>query len=325
MILAVGVAAGQILGGLLVTAHLLAAAWRPALLLNVPIGVPLLAVSRRLLPPMAPVDEQRLDLAGAGLLAAAMLALVVPLSFGRSYGWPLWAWLCLAACVLVASAFVRHERLRDRDPLVDLELLRTPAVAAGVIAVLLVMSCYAGFLVSLTLYLQGSLGFSPLHAGATFAIYAAGFATASLTWTRAGPGTRARLPVLGPLVMGIGLLAIGLVVGGRGWSPTLTTPLLFAGGVGHAWGFSPLTNRLAAAVRQAQAAQLSGLILTGSLVGQVLGVAAFVAVYLSVTAQGSAHALVVTTCTLACALVATAAFAFRTVALGTESALGRSP
>jgi MFS family permease len=59
MILAVGVAAGQILGGLLVTADLLAAAWRPALLLNVLIGAPLLLVSRRALPPMAPSTEQR--------------------------------------------------------------------------------------------------------------------------------------------------------------------------------------------------------------------------------------------------------------------------
>jgi predicted MFS family arabinose efflux permease len=321
MILAVGVAAGQILGGLLVTAHLLTAAWRPALLLNAPIGAPLLAASRRVLPQMAPVDDERLDLTGAGLLAAAMLALVVPLSFGRAYGWPLWAWLSFAACALVAWSFVRHERRfhrRGSDPLLDLRLLGTPRVAAGVIAVLLVMSCYAGFLVSLTLHLQGGLGFSPLHAGATFAVYAAGFATASLTWTRFGPTTRARLPVLGPLVMGAALLGIGLVAGGQEWSPALTTPLLFAAGLGHACGFSPLTNRLTGAVRQAQAAQLSGLILTASLVGQVLGVAAFVGVYLSAAARGSPHALAVTTWALACVLALTAGFAFRATAVGRE-------
>jgi MFS family permease len=183
-ILAVGVAAGQVLGGLLVTAHLLTAAWRPALLLNAVIGGPLLLASRRVLPRMAALDDQRIDFAGAGLLAAAMLALVVPLSFGRDYGWPAWSWTSFTACALAAASFVVHERrLRRRgsDPLFDLGLLRAPRVAAGVIAVLLVMSCYAGFLVSLTLYLQAGLGFTPLHAGATFAIYAGGFATASLT------------------------------------------------------------------------------------------------------------------------------------------------
>lgn len=314
MILAVGVAAGQVLGGLLVTAHLLTAAWRPALLLNAAIGGPLLLASRRVMPRMAAVDDQRIDFAGAGLLAVAMLAFVVPLSFGRDYGWPAWSWTCLAACALAAMSFVVHERrLRRRgsDPLFDLGLLRTPRVAAGVIAVLLVMSCYAGFLVSLTLYLQAGLGFTPLHAGATFAIYAGGFATASLTWTRAGAATRRRLPIFGPFVMGTALLGIGLSVSGYQWSLTLTTPLLFAAGLGHAYGFSPLADRLAGAARQAQAAHLSGLILTASLVGQVVGIAGFVGVYLSVAAQGSAHALAVTTWLLFGVLALTAAFAFR--------------
>jgi Major Facilitator Superfamily len=313
MILAVGVAAGQILGGLLVTADLLTAAWRPALLLNVPIGTPLLLAARRVLPPMAPAKKQRLDFVGAGLLAAAMLALVVPLSFGREYGWPAWSWTCFAACAFAASSFVVHERrLRRRasNPLFDLGLLRTRRVAAGAMSVLLIMSCYAGFLVSLTLYLQGSLGFTPVHAGATFAIYAGGFATASLTWNRAGPAVRARLPTLGPIVMAAALLGIGSSTGEHRWSLALTTPLLFAAGLGHAFGFSPLADRLASAVRQTQAAHLSGLILTASLVGQVVGIAGFVGVYLSAAADGSAHALAVTTWALSCALVLTAAFAF---------------
>jgi Major Facilitator Superfamily len=312
MILAVGVAAGQVLGGLLVTAHLLAAVWRPALLLNAPIGVPLLLASRRVLPPMAPAGEQRLDLAGAGLLAAAMLALVVPLSFGRDYGWPAWSWSCFVASLVAASLFVVHERRfcrRGGEPLLDLGLLRAPRLAAGVVAVLLVMSCYAGFLVSLTLYLQGGLGFTPLHAGATFAIYAGGFATASLTWSRLGAAARPLLPILGPLVMGTALLGIGLSADRHGWSFALTTPLLFAAGLGHAYGFSPLADRLAGAVRQARAAQLSGVILTASVVGQVVGIAAFVGIYLSAATRGSAHALALTTGALAGVLAATAAFA----------------
>ncbi|HET7855180.1 MAG TPA: MFS transporter [Gaiellaceae bacterium] len=325
MILAVGVAAGQIIGGLLVTADPVAAAWRPALLVNVAVGAPLLVVSRRVLAPMTPSRAQPLDLTGAGLLAVAMLTLVVPLSFGRESGWPTWTWPCLALCALAGASFVAHEqRLHRRggEPLLDLGLLRVPRVAPGAIAVLLVMGCYAGFLVSVTLYLQESLGFTPLRAGATFAIYAGGFAAASLTWTRARPVTRARLPTLGPVVMGSALLGIGLSADGNGWSPVLTTPLLFAAGIGHAWSFSPLADRLASAVRQAQAAHLSGLILTASVVGQLVGVAAFVGIYLSAGARSSAHGLVVTTCVLSGVLALTAAFAFKaTVARRSDPSL----
>ena len=41
MILAAGVAAGQIIGGLIVSTHLLASGWRPALLVNAPVGAAL--------------------------------------------------------------------------------------------------------------------------------------------------------------------------------------------------------------------------------------------------------------------------------------------
>jgi hypothetical protein len=222
--------------------------------------------------------------------------------------------VCLAACALLASSFVVHERRvhqRGGDPLLELGLLRAPRIAAGVISVLLIMSCYAGFLVSLTLHLQGGLDFTPLHAGVTFAIYASGFATASLTWTRAGDTARARLPMLGPIFMGAALLGIGLSADDHSWSTAVATPLLFAAGVAHACGFSPVAERLTDAVQEAQAAQLSGLILTASLVGQVVGIAAFVGVYLSAAARGSAEGLAVTTLALCGTLALTAAVGSR--------------
>src|SRR5512132_3880161 len=110
LILAVGVAAGQILGGLLVGAHLLAAAWRPALLINAPVGALLLVAAPRGLPVTAPGPPRRLDLAGAVVLSAALLALVLPLTFGRDAGWPTWVWPSLAACALALAAFVALER-----------------------------------------------------------------------------------------------------------------------------------------------------------------------------------------------------------------------
>ena len=197
-------AAGQIVGGLLVTAHLLAAAWRPALLVNAPIGVLLLLTSRGRLPVIAP-SRQRLDLAGVGLLSAALLALIVPLTFGRQFGWPAWTWPCLLGAALTARAFVTWERRiagRGGRPVLDLDLFKLTGVSSGVLTVWLIMGCYAAFLLMLTLYLQGTLHFTPLHAGLIFAIYACGFASASLTWTRAPQRVRAWLPPGGTLAMG---------------------------------------------------------------------------------------------------------------------------
>lgn len=309
MVLAAGVATGMVLGGLLVTAHLLAAAWRPALLLNVPVGAAVLLGARRHLPQVAGGARRRLDPAGAAVLSAALIALIVSVTFGRDAGWPIWVWPCLAGCALALAGFVRLERriaARDDDPLFDLDVLKLPGVAAGVGAVALVMACYTGFLVSLTLHLQGDLGFSPLQAGLIFAAYASGFAAASLTWTRAGTAVRGRLPVAGPLVMAAVLLAVGLIARGGVWPVALMTPLLLCGGAAHACAFSPLTARLTTVVGAEQVADLSGLVLTASLIGQVVGVAVFVGVYLSAAPHGSAHAFALTTVALAVVLVAVA-------------------
>jgi MFS family permease len=317
MILAAGVAAGQVLGGLLVGARLLPDAWRPALLLNAPLGALLLLGARHGLVDRAAGPRRRLDLGGSGVMSIALLGLVLPLTFGRDEGWPLWVWPCLAASALALAGFVvleRHLQARGRDPLFDLGVLTLPGIAAGVTAVMLIMGCYAGFLVSLTVHLQDALGFTPLQAGLTFATYATGFAVASLTWTRAGDVVRARLPVIGPVAMGGALLAIALLASGGGWPIALQLPLLFAGGVGHAWGFSPLANRLTTVVRREQTADLSGLIAIASLIGQVLGVAAFVGVYLAAAPQGSAHALLLATAALGAGLIVTAACAARALA-----------
>jgi hypothetical protein len=213
---------------------------------------------------------------------------------------------------VAAAAFVALERRitgQGRDPLFDARVLRYPGVVAGVTAVLLVMAAYAGFLVSLTLHLQDGLGYSALRSGSTFALYAAGFATASLTWPRARATLRRWLPVLGPAVMGLALLGVAAVAEQGGWRLVVVAPVLFAGGVGHAWGFSPLVGRLSGAVRPEHAADLSGLILTSSLVGQVLGIAAFTGIYLAVSPDGSGHALAATCVVEAAVLAATAAWA----------------
>jgi hypothetical protein len=107
--------------------------------------------------------------------------------------------------------------------------------------------------------------------------------------------------------MGAALLAVALLARGAGWPTAATAPLLFCAGAGHAVGFSPLAHRLTTAIHPAQVADLSGLILTSSVLGQVAGVAGFVGIYLSLASHGSASALATTTTILAGVLALAAA------------------
>ncbi|WP_141577359.1 MFS transporter [Actinomadura sp. WMMA1423] len=275
MVLALGVALGQVAGGLIVT---LGGSWRPIFLVNVPVGAVLLAIGPRLIPPER-TKSVRLDLSGVVLLSIGMAAFVVPLVLGREQHWPLWTWPSIAVGCVLLAVFCVHE-LRTASPLLDLSVLRRPFVAPGLFAACAVMGAYTGLLFSLALYLQNELGFSPLQAGLTFIPYTAGFATAGLGWTRLPLRARTNLPVFGLLSFAVAASGLAFLTG-DGWPVLLSVPLLYTAGFGHAAGFSPLVDRITGAVGPGQASSVSALTNTGTLLSNVLAIAVFGGVYLS--------------------------------------------
>src|ERR1700761_343667 len=101
MVMGIAAVGGQLLGGLLIAANLAGLGWRAIFWVNVPIGLAALALARRVVPesraPSAGTGASRLDLRGAALFTAALVAIVLPLLDGRAHGWPAWSWAWLAA------------------------------------------------------------------------------------------------------------------------------------------------------------------------------------------------------------------------------------
>lgn len=277
MVLALGVAMGQVIGGLVVGADLFGLAWRPVFLINIPIGVVLLVVGLRVLPRARADGRARLDPVGVVVLTVAMTAFTGPLIFGPSSGWPLWAWISLAAGTLLLLAFVRYEKAA-RHPLLDLAALRPRGVKPGLVACCLVMGCYAVFLLALTLHLQSALGFSPLQAGLAFVPYALGFGALSLSWNRYPLWLQNALPVAGPLAFAAGAGALVILFRFH-WHPVGSLPLLVIAGAGHAAGYSPLIARISALVEPHLASAMSALNSTGPMLAGVTAIAGLGSVY----------------------------------------------
>ena len=108
--------------------------WRAIFLINLPVGVLVIAAALHHLPPDGQRTPRRLDLAGAATLCAGLLLLVVPLALGRGEGWPAWTWLCLTAGAATVAAFPAVERriaAHGGAPLVAVAVLAGPAVGAG--------------------------------------------------------------------------------------------------------------------------------------------------------------------------------------------------
>ncbi|MFI7007437.1 MFS transporter [Streptomyces sp. NPDC050145] len=285
-VLAVGAAAGQVLGGLLVSADLFGTGWRAVFLVNVPVGVALLALGGPALPrdpARAGRPARSLDLPGLVLLGGAVSLLTVPLVLGQEQDWPLWAWLCMAASVVVFALLCVHESAlarRGGDPIVAPRVLRLPGIGTAVLRILTVMAVNAGYLFVLTLHVQSGLGYSALRAGLTFATTAVSFGAVGLTWRRWPARLQPALIPAGFALTAAGTLGTGLALrdgtdGGIGLYAAFVTT-----GAGLALGFGPTLTRALAGVRPQDAADASGLLTTVTQLGQLVGVAAFGTLFL---------------------------------------------
>jgi MFS family permease len=149
--LSAGAVSGQILGGLLVSANVAGLGWRAVFLVNVPIGVLAVVAALRFLPADATSARSRLDLAGVALLSVSVLLLVLPLTLGRSAGWPAWAWACLAASLPAGMAFLAVQdwvARRGGAPLVNLHLFAIPVIRWGMVTMMTATSTYGCLLLA---------------------------------------------------------------------------------------------------------------------------------------------------------------------------------
>ncbi|GAB2790562.1 MFS transporter [Streptomyces daliensis] len=319
-VLAVGAASGQILGGVLVSADLFGTGWRPAFLVNVPIGVALLVLGARVLPREEHAARgagrardagwaRGLDLAGLLLLAAAVCLFTVPLVLGQEHGWPLWCFVSLALSAVLLGVFALHEtRLARRGgvPLISPRVLRAPRMPLAVLCVGLVMALNSGFLFALSLHLQAGLGHSALRTGLVFVPTALAFGAVGLTWQRL-PARALRAAVPGGLLLaGAAFVAIGALLRGGGDGGPWLLVAFVALGAGLGLGYNPALTGGLASVRKPDAAEASGLLTTTSQLGMLTGVATFGTLFLDRLEAGGSSAPALWTTALVLAVTAVA-------------------
>lgn len=283
-------ALGPLLGGWLTTSF----SWRWAFVINVPIGVAVIAGLLLLVPESRSGEPERgNDILGAVLIATGLAGIVFALIEGRSDGW--WARarpvgllgvtmttrlspVPIAAAVGIASlvAFALAERRRNRlgkAVLLDFRLFSIPSFRNGNIAAAIVSLGEFGILFALPLWIENVLGLTAFDTGLLLLPLAVGSFAASGFGAQAGAARGALFVVrLGIALEIAGVLGLALVISVHTAPWELVIPL-FVYGAGIGLATAQLTGVVLADVPVSQSGQGSGTQSTARQVGSALGIA----------------------------------------------------
>ena len=153
--------------------------WRSIFFINLPIGVAAFAGG------VARLRESRgrADWVGTALIIGALTALMFALIRGNALGWASPAIVALFATAAVAFAgFVIYELRIAAAPMADLRLFRRRSFAATGFVAFAISATVIGTITYLSLYVQNTLGYSPVQGGLRFLpLFLVSFAVALLT------------------------------------------------------------------------------------------------------------------------------------------------
>ncbi|WP_424217287.1 MFS transporter (plasmid) [Streptomyces sp. BI20] len=274
----ISTAVGVLLGGVLTDWDLFGWGWRTIFVVNLPLALIVLVLGARWIPGSKDhAFTGRVDLAGNLVMAAGLVAIVLPLVQGRSNGWPLWGWICLAAGVLAIVGLTVSERRRGIEhPLLPTGLFRKPAFSAGLAVQLLFYGGMSGFFLVFTIWLQSGQGYTPTQAGLLMIAFSAGSILAAPAVDPLVAKFGRTVLIVGALVMAAGLTWVRHVA--QDAAPTHTgawplVPGLFLAGVGLILLIIPLVNTILSTVPGRLAGGASGILSTAQQFGGALGVA----------------------------------------------------
>jgi EmrB/QacA subfamily drug resistance transporter len=288
---------GLILGGALTSW----VSWRWVLMINVPIGLIVIALAPRFIPE-PPRNGGRLDVPGAILVTGGLGAVIYGFIRLAERGSHADTAITFVLGAALLTAFVRVEQ-RQARPLFPLRLLANRSRAGAYVSLMLLAGVMYGVFFFVSQYFEGTLHFSAIRAGLGFLP----LTVMIFTLSRITPRLVSRLGARPLLLFGLTTLAvasfwISQANPSSGYFASLFGPLLLFG-LGAGTCFLPLSVTILSGVPREDAGAASGMLQTMQQTGGALGVAALTSVAL---AHGRSTALLTGTGIVVVALVISA-------------------
>jgi EmrB/QacA subfamily drug resistance transporter len=272
------VAGGAAVLGLLVSGLVLEVwSWPSVFGLNVVLAAVAIIGTFRFVPESADPETPRLDVGGAVLAVAGLVALVYSIIEAPTQGWASARTLIgLAAGLVVLTVFVFWERTR-RAPMLDIRIFSRAGLAAGSLSIFVQFFCFFGFIFIVLQYLQLIRGDS----GLVSAVSMLPMAGAMMPTARLAPTLVARFGSRTAIATGLAIMAVALVVLAQltgSSSYWLIAVGLIPLGIGMGLAMPPATSGITSALPAAQQGVGSALNDLSREVGGAVGIAVLASV-----------------------------------------------
>ena len=262
-------AVGPLVGGLLTSGL----DWQWIFLINIPIGIACLYVTRRYVLESRDPGAHGVDWGGQVTLTAGLFLLVLGLLRGNEDGWGSTLIVAeLAGAVVALAAFVAVE-LRAKYPMLPLRLFRDGSFSGAQITAFAISASFFAIFIYVTLYLQQILGLSAIEAGLVYLPGTIVMLLVSAATAQLGAKVPARTMIAG----GLGLVGVGLglmMLAGTESSWTIMLPGVLVACVGSGLFNPALTHVALSSVPQDQSGVAAGVNDTFRQAGIAVGVAA---------------------------------------------------
>ena len=281
-----GGTAGVFLGGI-ITAWV---DWSWVFLINVPVGLAVLALTPKLLP-KGVKQRGKIDYTGALSVTGALVLLVYAIVTANDIGWmSVQTISMLSIAGLMFALFLTIQR-RKVEPLIPLSIFRVPNLLASNIAMALLGASWIPMWFFLNLYLQQVLNYGPFESGLALLPMTIMIMVLMISTT---PRLMSRFGIKRNLVVGLGLLAAGIAMfsltpSNSSENNTTYTFMLYVlptsliAALGMSLAYIPVLTAAISNTHKEQTGLASGLVNTSYQIGSALGLAIIVAIASSQT------------------------------------------
>lgn len=253
---AIAAALGPVVGGGLIDT----VGWRAIFFLNLPLAGGAIWLALRYVHKDAAADDDTpLDLAGAGLVTAALAAITwaMTAASARNLMTPA-TWAATAASAALLGGFIAVEARRGARAMVPLTLFASRTFVGLSLLTFLIYGVLGGFMVLLPYALIQSSGYSATLAGAALIPFTLVLAVASPAVGALAGRIGSRLPlIVGSLILAGGL-ALALRIGENAAYWTDVFPAVIVLAIGMSGIAAPLTNAVLGSVDERHTGAASG-------------------------------------------------------------------